>query len=228
MSQAIGTLNEKPLHAALKQAYARPGDRTEVPMDGWVVDVVREDCLVEIQTRHLSAIKRKLADLAERHRVRLVYPIAREKWIVRLDQEGEHVLGRRKSPQRGCVELVFGELVGIPGLLLHPNFTLEVALIQEEEIRRPDSTANWRRRGWAVRERRLLGIVAQHVFDTPGDLCRLVPASLPEPFTARQLAEALGQPLPLAQKMAYSLREMGELQLVGTTRRSYLYARTVP
>ena len=164
MSQTIGTLNEKPLHAALKELYARPGDRTEVPVDGFVVDVVRDDVLFEIQTRTLSAIKGKLSALVRRHPVRLVYPIAQEKWIVRLAHDGESVLGRRKSPRRGSIELVFEELVSMPRLLLHPNFSLEVVLIQEEEVRYPDETLNWRRRGWAVHERRLLGVVAQRSF----------------------------------------------------------------
>ena len=38
----IGTLREKPLHASLKQLYARPGDRAEVAVDGFVIDLVRE------------------------------------------------------------------------------------------------------------------------------------------------------------------------------------------
>ena len=37
----IGLLNEKPLHASLKQWYARPGDRFEVPVDGYVIDLSR-------------------------------------------------------------------------------------------------------------------------------------------------------------------------------------------
>ena len=37
----IGTLNEKRLHAALKERYARPGDGAEVKLHGYVVDVVR-------------------------------------------------------------------------------------------------------------------------------------------------------------------------------------------
>jgi hypothetical protein len=155
--------------------------------------------------------------------VRLVYPIAYEKWIVRLGQDGESVLGRRKSPKRGAVEQVFDELAGMPGLLALPNFSLEVVLIQEEEIRHPANTVNWRRRGWAVRERRLLGIVSQHVFETREDLCRLLPGLLPEPFTTRQLAQAIGQPPRLAQKMAYTLRELGALRVVGRLKRANLY-----
>jgi hypothetical protein len=226
MTDGIGTLNEKPLHAGLKQFYARPGDRTEVPLDGWVIDILRDDGLIEIQTRKLGAIRRKLLDLCERYPVRLVYPVAYEKWIVRLAQDGATVVGRRKSPVQGAPELVFDELVSISRLLLHPNFSLEVVMIQEEEVRHPDSTVNWRRRGWAVSERRLLQVVAQHVYETPADLAQMIPTTLPEPFTARQLALALGRPLRLGQRMAYCLREIEVLEITGTYRRSYLYART--
>src|SRR6185295_18613276 len=79
----IGLLNEKPLHASLKQWYARPGDRFEVPVDGFVIDIVRDNLLIEIQTRNLSAISSKLSRLTQTHQVRLIYPIVKEKWIVR-------------------------------------------------------------------------------------------------------------------------------------------------
>ena len=62
----IGTLNENPLHAALKAWYARPGDRIEVPVDGFIVDIVRDDLLVEIQTGNFSAVKEKLFEPAGR------------------------------------------------------------------------------------------------------------------------------------------------------------------
>ena len=78
---AIGTLNEKPLHAALKAWYAQPGDQLEAKVDGYIIDIVRGDLLVEIQTRNFAAIKRKLLALVPHHPVQLVYPIAREKWI---------------------------------------------------------------------------------------------------------------------------------------------------
>ena len=87
-SSQIGTLNEKPLHASLKKWYAGRGDRFEVSVDGYVIDLVRDDLLIEIQTRNFGAIKRKLVDLTTRHKVRLVYPIAQQKWIVKLAKAG--------------------------------------------------------------------------------------------------------------------------------------------
>jgi hypothetical protein len=223
----IGTLNEKSLHAALKQWYARPDDLIEVSVDGFTVDIVRDDLLIEIQTRNLSAIKRKLTTLVEQHPVRLVYPVAQDKWIVRQSKNGRRVprCARRKSPKRGTVELAFEELVSIPQLLAHSNFSLDVLLIQEEEVRRYDGTRNWRRKGWATHERRLVQVVGQRLFETPKDMLALIPTTLPEPFTTTDLAEATGQPLWLAQKMAYCLREMGAITVVGKRGRGILYVR---
>ena len=84
----IGLLNEKPLHASLKEWYAQPGDRFEVAVEGFVIDIVRDALLLEIQTRNFAAIRSKLTSLARSHQIRLIYPIAQEKWIVKLDEDG--------------------------------------------------------------------------------------------------------------------------------------------
>lgn len=227
----IGTLNEKPLHATLKNWYARPDDRFEVRVDGFFIDIVRprpdqDDLLIEIQTKNLFAMKRKLTRLVETHPVRLVHPIGQEKWIVRLDEDGE-VVGRRRSPKHGGPEMVFAELVSFPNLMQHPNFTLEVLLIREEEVRVRDESVNWRRRGWATNERRLLEVVESRVFEQPADLLALLPLSLADPFTPVQLTRALDRPAWLARKMTYCLREMGVLAHVGKRGRSNLFTRAI-
>lgn len=220
----INTFNEKPLHAALKHWYAQPGARFEVPLDGYIIDLVQGDLLIEIQTGSFASLKAKLHTLVERHPVRLVYPIAAEKWIVKLPQEPGGKSIRRKSPKRGCVVELCAELVSFPRLLAHPNFTLEVLLTQEEEVRRFDARQAWRRRGWVIEERRLLDVVARHRFDTPDALAALLPADLPTPFTTTDLAAALGQSRWLAQKMAYCLRETGGIEATGKRGRAVLYA----
>ena len=221
----IGTLNESPLHADLKAWYARPDDRFEVAVDGFVVDIVRGDLLVEIQTANFSSIKRKLAALTANHRVRLVYPVARERWIVKLARDGRGRPKRRKSPKRGSIEEVFKELVSFPHLLADPSFSLDVLLVQEEEVRHYDGKRGWRRRGWVTDERRLLQVVESRIFETPADLAALIPTSLPEPFTTAELAAAVGRPRWLAQKMAYCLREMGMVSPVGKRGNAILYVR---
>ncbi|MCX6032146.1 MAG: hypothetical protein NT169_22980 [Chloroflexi bacterium] len=223
----IGTLHESPLHAALKARYAQPGAAVEVELHGYVVDVVGADCWIEIQTGHVAQIKRKLACLVEQHPVRLVLPVTVEKWLVRVGPDGA-TLGRRKSPQRGAVEGIFRELVSIPHLLAHPNFTLAAPLIQEEEVRRHDPAHNWRRQGWGTVERRLLAVVAERVFVTPADLAGLLPPTLAEPFTARELAAALGHPVGLAHQMIYCLRALAALTPAGQAGRALTYTRASP
>jgi len=219
----IGTLQENALHAALKDWYAQPGDQLETMVDGYVIDLVRGELLVEVQTGNFSAIKRKLVKLLENHPVRLVYPIAAEKWIERLAADGVTRLGRRKSPKRGRVGDVFQELVRFPRLILHSNFTLEVLLVREEVVWREDGRGSWRRKGRSIADRRLLEVLSKTVFTGPDDFRELIPAGLPEIFTVRDLAVKSKQPRYLASKMAYCLREMEVIEQIGKRGRWLVY-----
>ncbi len=218
----IGLLNEKPLHASLKAWYAQPGDQFEVPVGGFVIDIVRDAMLLEIQTGSFASIKSKLARLLETHQIRLIYPIVQEKWIVRLTK-GNRADTRRKSTKRGRVEDVFWELVSIPQLIARHNLSLEVLMIRVEEARRYSGRRQWRRRGWVTAERRLLDVVDRRVFDKPADWLALLPGGF-EPFTASDLADAMGISVELAQKMAYSFREARLVTLIGRRGRANLYA----
>jgi len=225
-TRQIGTLNEKPLHAALKNWYAQPNDQFEVSLDGFIIDILRgDDLLVEIQTRNFAAIKRKVSELTENHPLRLVYPIALEKWILKLARDENSTQSRRKSPKRGTPEQVFEELVSFPELLSRASFSLELLLIQEEEVRRYDGRKGWRRKGWVTVERRLLHVVDRRLFETPADMGALVPSTLKEPFTTFDLASAIGNPRRLAQKMAYCLRKMGAITPLGKRGNAILYGR---
>ena len=64
-TSTIGELRERSLHAGLKSWYALPRDRIEVPLEGYVIDLVRRGTLIEIQTRGFGKLKRKLTRLVE-------------------------------------------------------------------------------------------------------------------------------------------------------------------
>ncbi|MCW3990754.1 MAG: hypothetical protein NWE88_11855 [Candidatus Bathyarchaeota archaeon] len=213
---------ENSLHEGVKRWYAEPGDLIEENVEGYIVDVVRGEQLIEIQTSNFSAIKKKLAKLVRHHRVRLVHPVSQRKWIVRIDANGEMV-SRRRSPRRGRVEDVFLELVYMPYLMKEPNFSLEVLLVHSEEVLIDDGRGSWRRRGWSIHDRRLLEVMESHIFSEPRDFLRLLPKSLRPEFTTRQLSETLGLRLNIAQKMVYSLRNMGAIEAIGKRGRAPIY-----
>ena len=218
----IGLLNEKALHASLKQWYARPGDRLEVSVDGFVIDIVRNDLLIEIQTRNFSSIKSKLTNLVRCHRVRLVYPIVQEKWIVRSATDNGKRAIRRKSPKKGRMEDLFWELVSIPQLMLNPNFSLEVLMIRGEEVRRYNEAKRRVRKRWLLEGRRLLEVLDQRSFGHSADWLRFLPDGL-ELFTTSDLATRTNTRRELAQKMAYCLREARMIELIGKRGRANLY-----
>lgn len=223
-SRHIGVLNEQPLHAALKRHYASSEAAFEVGVDGFIVDVVRDGLLLEIQTSNFSSIKAKLTHLAAHHPLRLVYPVAREKWLLKLPKKQGGETERRKSPKRGRVEEVFKELVSFPELLCRETFSLEVLMIQEEEVRRFDPKRGWRQHGWMTVERRLLKVVDCRLFRQPAELGALLPDSVCDPFTTADLADVIDSSRSLAQKMAYCLRRTGVIKQVGKRGRSKLYA----
>jgi hypothetical protein len=218
----IGLLNEKPLHASLKQWYARPGDRFEVVVAGFVIDIVRDDLLIEIQTGNFASIRSKLINLAHSRQVRLIYPIVQEKWIIRSANGDLGRVVRRKSPRRGRWEDLFWEMVSIPQLLSNPNFSLEVLMIKEEEARRYEGKRRWRRKGWIIETRRLLEVLDRRVFKEAADWRGFLPEGL-QSFTTSDLAAAMNTRKRLAQKMAYCLQKGRVIELIGRRGRANLY-----
>lgn len=220
-------LREGPLHGALKAWAAGPGDRLEVGVGGFVIDVVRADGeLVEVQTGSFSPLGPKLDALLDAHRMRIVHPVAAERRIVRLDADGA-VLHARRSPLRGSALDVFDRLVAFPSLLGHPHLVVEVVLCREDHVRQaaPGRSRSGRRRR-DPGERRLVEVLASMELAGPADVAALLPAALgAAPFSTRELAVALGRPVGLAQRAAYCLRALGVLEDAGRRGSAPLHRR---
>jgi hypothetical protein len=206
----IGELREGPLHRALKDWLARPGDHAEVRVEGYVIDLVRADGeLVEIQTGGFSPLRAKLDALLDRHRMRIVHPVPARRRIVRVDEAGE-VLSSRPSPKRPDATA---------------GLTVEVLLCAEDHVRAP-APVRGRRFLRDPGERRLAEVLERIELRGAADLAPLV--ALPQgEFTTRELAAAMGAPLPLAQRAAHCLRALGVLEPAGTRGPAPLHRATI-
>ncbi len=220
----IGTLNEGKLHRSLKEHYVNSGAREEVNVEGFVVDIVtRKGLLIEIQTTGFSGIRRKLKKLIENHQVLLIYPVAAVRYITKIAMEDDMQTETRRSPKKGNFNSLLNELVSIPNLLNHPNFEIEVVLIEEEEFRMHDPSVSWRRKGWRVVDRRLVNILEKRKFASSDDLFGMLHHRLPDRYTTAQIADSLGESRSLAQKFAYCLREAGVIEVCGKIGNALLY-----
>ncbi|MGD8545882.1 MAG: hypothetical protein PVH12_06880 [Candidatus Bathyarchaeota archaeon] len=210
------------LHSEVIDWYSVSGDKLEVKVDDFIIDVLRDKLLIEIQTRNFSAIKKKLIKLLKKNQVRLVYPIAKLKWIVHISRSGEF-LRRRKSPKKGKLIDLFYELVHMPNLVRNKNFSFEVLLIEEEELRCDDGKGSWKRKGVSIRDRKLLNVYDKVVFKNNQDFLRLLPNDVDEPFTNKFLAMKMGISIRLAQKITYCLRKMGAVSIASKKRKKLLF-----
>ena len=221
----IGVSREGPFHAAIKTMLAAPGDRIEVPIGGFVIDLVRANGeLIEVQTGGFSALGRKLDALLDAHPFRIVYPVAAERRIVRVDRDGE-ITSVRRSPRRAGVVEVFDKLVAFPSLLTHPHLTIEVLLLREDHVRpgRPERVG---RRTRDPGERRLIDVLDRVELRGPGDVVRMLPPLPSDPFSTRELAALFGCSVLLAQRTAFCLRMMGIIEPAGKRGRTPLHQQS--
>ena len=216
-------MQESSLHASIKTWFTQDVNQQEVFIDGFLIDAVCKDLLVEIQTKSFYQLKAKLSTLLKNYKVRVVHPIAAEKWIIYLPADGDEAIRRRKSPKRGRYEHLFRELVYISQFVFDQNFSIEILLTHEEEIRRDDGLGSWRRKGWSIIDRRLIEVTDQVILSSVNDYQMFLPENLPQPFTTRNLSLSLHIPHSLAQKMAYCLRSMDIITVSDKRGRENLY-----
>jgi len=215
-------MTEYSLHSEIKDWYMVSGDELEVKVEDFIIDILRGKLLIEIQTGNFSVVKKKLIKLLLNNQVRLVYPIAKLKWIVHVSKSGEFVR-RRKSPKNGKLTDLFYELVYLPRLIKDRNFSLEVLLIEEEEVRCNDGRGSWRRKGVSVKDRKLLNVFDRIVFEESRDFLEFLPKELNGYFTNKVLALKLGISVRLAQKITYCLRKMSAISIAGKKKNEFLF-----
>ena len=215
-------MTEHSLHSEIKGWYMVSGDELEVRVEDFIIDILRGKLLIEIQTGNFFAVKKKLVKLLSNNQVRLVYPIAKLKWIVHVSSSGEFV-SKRKSPKKGKLTDLFYELIHTPSLIEDRNFSLEVLLIEEEELRCNDGRGSWRKNGISVKDRRLVKVFDRIVFEDRRDFLEFLPKELDGCFTNKVLALKLEISCRLAQKITYCLRKMGVISIAGKKSNELLF-----
>jgi hypothetical protein len=223
----INLYSEGSLHAQVKSFLSAPGDRFEVAVEGKVVDLLKSDGeIVEVQTVGLAKIQPKVLALADAgRRVRVVHPIAVESEIRRLDPRTDELVSARRSPKRGDVYELFGELAWATGLIAARNVTVEALMVRTAVTRKNDGTGSWRRKGDRTVDRELVEVLGSRRFRTGGQWLALIPKNLDPPWTSSSLGAALGIRPARARMVLYCLARAGLLVECGREGRLKRYAK---
>ena len=221
----IGRLGEKTLHAALKYYYEPFADSHEAKIGGYVADIVGENGIIEIQTRAFDRLRKKLACFLAVGRVRVVYPVARTKWLLWMNPDTGEVTGKRKSPKIGSPYEIMRELYKIKDLLAHPNLSLTVAMLEIEEIRSLTGWSADKKKGSTRVDRIPVGLTDEITIDSADDYAKLIPPALPPQFGTKEYQKASRLSRSGAQTALNVLHHLEVVERVGKSGNAYLYQR---
>jgi hypothetical protein len=219
----IGTEKESSLHRALKFRYTGPEGKRETPVGGYVCDGTTEEGeIIEVQTGSFGALREKVKNLAKTGRVRIVHPVAVQKYIELYDSNGR-LIRRRKSPGKSGAWHLFKALLYAPDLPLLPNLTIEIALVDVLERRKDDGKGSWRRKGVSIVDKLLAGWRESIVLSGLSDYYRFVPFGKAEEFTVKDLAGKAGINTTLARKCLYVLSKLELVKRTGKQGNAIVY-----
>ncbi len=219
---------EHSIHRQLKSLDVTDTERHEVTVDGFRIDAVDEERLIEIQYGSLGAIRDKIRRLLRSHDVLVVKPLAERKQLLKRDVPEGPVVATRKSPKKQTLWNLFDDLVHFVGVFPHPRLELEVLMTLQDEYRLPAEKKRRVSRGYIVEDRLLSEVTGRAMLRTVDDLLAMLPDAIrpperTEPFGTADLAAAAGISRPLARKVAYCLRRCGLAQVVGKEGNAILY-----
>jgi len=187
----IGILAEKPLHATLKWWLDDNPAHHEVTLPcGKVADVYDGARVYEIQTGGFSPLRKKLEVLLDTYPVTVVHPIPRRKYLSWITPATGETTPPHKSPKIGTFVQGAPQLVYLLPLLDHPNLTIRFLLMDMEEQRLADGWSKDGKRGSHRAVMLPLTLEDTLTLRCPADYAALLPAGLPEPFTATQFGKA--------------------------------------
>ncbi len=219
----IGTLQEKTVHAVLKQFYEPELSHQEIRIGKFVADIFREEEIIEIQTRSFNSMRKKLDYFLEQYPVTIVYPIIHTKWLFWIDEETGEVSKKRKSPRTGSPYDAYYELYKIKPYLTHPNLHLCLVLIDAEEYRLLNGWSRDKKKGSTRYDRIPVKLVDEFYIGSPAEYGCVIPENLPSHFTSKDFSKAAKIPRSLAQTALNILTYIKAVSRVGKQGNSWLY-----
>lgn len=187
----IGTMQEKRLHALIKQYLCEDTDYHEVGVSGtrYVADVRIGNEIYEVQTGSFYPMKEKIAHYLENTdcTVTVVHPISVIKWVSWIDPLSGEISPRRKAP-REKAEDVLAELYCLLPYLQNPRLRFRLLLLETQDFRLLSKRGRDRKKGSVRYERIPLSLVDEIDLNGPADFCRFIPSELPRRFTVKEFS----------------------------------------
>lgn len=221
----VGTLQEKTIHAVLKNYYEPDPSKQEQKVAGFVADIFTGQEIIEIQTRGFYKLRRKLEAFLPLYPVTIVYPVTHLKWLRWVNEETGEVSKPRKSPKVGSAVSVFPELYRLKMFLPNQQLKFHIVLLDVEEYRLLNGWSKDKKKGSTRNDGIPTDLFDIVTLETISDFAQLLPSGLPDEFTSTDLKQLLRCNKALAGVMLNILAHIGVIHKTGKKGNSIIYSR---
>ncbi len=226
----IGLLAEKTLHNALKLYFCPDISCHEIKHKGFVADIYIEESpphIIEIQTKQVYKLKRKLDAYGEDADITIVLPMFAKKLIRWIDPETGDISEPHKSTKPKNIYSALAELYGIREYILKDNITVCVLLLNGVEYKLLDGYGDTKKRRATKYD-----IVPEEVeeelwLSERSDYEVFCPPGLGKEFTAMEFARATRLPIGNARNAMLMLKHLGMIEECGRDGRYKLWSYTI-
>ena len=219
----IGMLQEKLLHATLKNYFSNDEERPEQRVGKYIVDLFGKIGIMEIQTGSCAPLRPKLQALLPLYPVTVVCPIFRKRVVFWIDAQNGALSGGRKSPKTGKYSDILPELIYLAPFLDDGHFRLLLFLYDGAEYKCRDGWGKDGKRGAHRQERVPEKAVEMLLVENLGDCRALLPEECPERFTEKEFGKRIGM---RGRKRSASLKGLLECGVLKRKKegRVYIYS----
>jgi hypothetical protein len=223
IKQGIGTLAEKSLHSVLKYYFEPDTNAHEIRVNGFVADIKNENGIIEIQTGNFNKMRRKLDSFLIDNKVKIVYPIENNKWLIWINDETGEITKKRKSPKKGTPYQAYFELYKIKTVLTNPNLSIDLVFLDIDEYRLLNGWSDDLKKGSSRYERVPVDIIDEIHINVLADYMNLMPCDMPTVFKVKDFKKASGLSLRGCQTAINILKYIGLVEYVGKEGKAFLY-----
>ncbi|MBE6625919.1 MAG: hypothetical protein E7628_01880 [Ruminococcaceae bacterium] len=221
----IGTYKEKTLHLALKRYFEESDDYHEVPTNGFIADVRRDNEITEIETLGFSGLVPKLSAYLPEYKVNLVHPLAAKKYVSWIDPGTREISQRRISPKKETVYDGLYELVRILPHIKNENLNVVFLLLEMDEYKLLDGWSRDKKRGAHRFERIPTDVFELIEINSDEDYIKYIPDSCVRDFTVKDFARGAKIDTGVARAVVKVMEARGVIEKIGKSGRSFIYSR---
>lgn len=222
----IGTYKEKTLHIALKKYFEPCENYHEVPVNGYIADILKDKEIIEIETGGFSGLKPKLESYLPDYNVTLVYPIPAVKYVSWIDGSAGDISKRSRSTRKATAYDLLRQMVYILPFVKDKHLAVVSPLLEIDEYRNLDGWSRNRKRGSTRYDLAPTDIFGLIKLSDDEDYIRLIPEPLEEVFTAPEFEKEIRIGSYDAYAVVKVLEARGVIEKCGKKGRAAAYRRT--